>query len=241
MRRPDAAAGRGACPAWSGTVVVSRARGGGRGPWWRGGCGSPCLPRPVLFGPRSLGSRGRRPWLSGACMACTSRGAGNCARSPPDRRPCTARGVSRSATWRRAPNGVRTKAKARTSRSPCHSQPIAHRGACGKAPVVAQNLRAEPVPTASRRATLHPRPGAHAERAPPSTRARPAASSGGPVHRPGRQRQPAGPPHRRPQEDQSPAESAAPQAGHPAPPMADTRRHPWPQATPHSKRSERLT
>jgi hypothetical protein len=40
----------------------------------------------------------------------------------------------------------RQKAKARRLRAPCHSQCIAHRGACGKTRVVLQNLRPKPEP-----------------------------------------------------------------------------------------------
>jgi len=40
----------------------------------------------------------------------------------------------------------RQKAKARRLRAPCHSQCIAHRGACGKTRVVLHNLRPKPEP-----------------------------------------------------------------------------------------------
>ena len=40
----------------------------------------------------------------------------------------------------------RQKAKARRLSTPCHSQYIAHRGACGKTRVVLQNLRPKPEP-----------------------------------------------------------------------------------------------
>jgi hypothetical protein len=40
----------------------------------------------------------------------------------------------------------RQKAKARRLRAPCHSQCIAHRGACGKTQVVLQNLQPKPEP-----------------------------------------------------------------------------------------------
>jgi hypothetical protein len=45
---------------------------------------------------------------------------------------------------------AKAKAKARRVRAPCHSQCIAHWGACGKTRVVLQNLRAKPEPAAIR-------------------------------------------------------------------------------------------
>ncbi len=62
-------------------------------------------------------------------------GAARCARTP---------GSRRGSIKGRDKGLDRSPAKARRSPTPCHSQRIAHRGACGKTRVVPQNLRPKP-------------------------------------------------------------------------------------------------
>ena len=149
----SAARTRPRCPGHRRSLITARSVGCGRG--WPGERHRPMGPPARFLEDATVAgvSKTLRPGAScrscagGLSQPCADPGHGRRVRLG-GRRGRHQPGRGRWHGHRRPPRPRRTaKAKARRSRTPCHSQCIAHRGACGKTRVVPQNGWPRPEPT----------------------------------------------------------------------------------------------
>lgn len=111
--------------------------------------------RPSLMSPGCLPPRGRVPGACGHPGPCAGRRGVGRATTGPETRVRVPRTLAPPRAWGSRPTvdagkktapGAPEKRRRQGDSSPCLSQLIAHRGACGKAPVVPQNHRPRPQP-----------------------------------------------------------------------------------------------